>query len=263
MKILVCLKQILDPEIPVRDFQIDSSGLQADLTGANLVTNVFCENALEMALQLRDTESEGEITVISVGGEEVEDILRKALAMKADHAVRIDAPNPNPTDALAMARLLAAAVGHLGGFDLILLGRESGDWGLGLTGPYLAEVLGCPLVSFVDDIQRDGGQFQFRRQTDDGWERYASSPPMVVTVTNSEANLPRIPKTRDIMKSSRKPIATLNPSELGVEPSVAGIAVESLSIPESSVTCDIVDGDSLDEKVDQLAERIAEVVKGV
>ena len=86
---------------------------------------------------------------------------------------------------------------------------------------------------------------------------------MVVTVTNSEANLPRIPKTRDIMKSSRKPIATLNPSELGVEPSVAGIAVESLSIPESSVTCDFVDGDSLDEKVEQLAERIAEVVKGV
>ena len=84
MNILVCLKQILDPEVPVRDFAIDSSGLQADPACANQVTNIFCENALETALQLKDL-NEVKITILSFGPDSVEDSLRKGLAMKADH----------------------------------------------------------------------------------------------------------------------------------------------------------------------------------
>ena len=76
MNILVCLKQILDPEVPARDFAIDSSGMQADPTCANQVTNIFCENALETALQLKDRHG-GKITVISFGPESVEDSLLK------------------------------------------------------------------------------------------------------------------------------------------------------------------------------------------
>jgi electron transfer flavoprotein beta subunit len=90
MNILVCLKQILDPEIPGRDFHVDAVNLEAERGTAGLVTNIFCENALETALQLRERIGSGRITVLSFGAATAEDSLRKALAMKADAAALVD-----------------------------------------------------------------------------------------------------------------------------------------------------------------------------
>ena len=75
MNIIVCIKQILDPEIPARDFRVDSAQREAERGGASLVTNIFCENALETALQFRDAHG-GKITVITCGGEATEEVLR-------------------------------------------------------------------------------------------------------------------------------------------------------------------------------------------
>src|ERR1051325_3577731 len=128
--IIVCLKQILDPEIPSRDFRVDPQKREAVRGSANLVTNIFCENALETALQLKE-KAGGKITVLSYGAESVEDALRKALAMKADAAVHVlNDGHPHPTS-LPVGQVLAAAIRKIGEFDLIMLGRESGDWGVG------------------------------------------------------------------------------------------------------------------------------------
>ena len=108
MNIVVCIKQILDPEIPARDFRVDSAKREAERGGANLVTNIFCENALETALQIREAHG-GKITAITCGPEGAEDVLRKALALRADDAVLVvndAAGNPDP---LFVARTLAAA----------------------------------------------------------------------------------------------------------------------------------------------------------
>ncbi len=266
MKILVCLKQILDPEISARDFQIDSTGTHAELEGANLVTNIFCENALETALQFRDAVPGSDVTVMSLGSQSVEDSLRKALAMKADRAVRIEAPCGTSPDSLGVAKVLAAAIQKLGDFDLVLLGREAGDWGMGQTGAYLAEALGIPMVSFVDAIEGSGEELQLRRQTDDGWERFQSRTPVLATVTNSDDNLPRIPKTRDIMKSSRLPIEVETLGSLGLADDFAddegsGVRVEKLFVPENTVECSFASGDSTDEKVENLAEQLATILE--
>ena len=134
MNILVCLKQILDPEIPARDFRVDPARREAERGSANLVTNIFCENALETALQLRERTGSAKITVLSYGQPSAEDSLRKALAMKADAAALIvNDGNANP-DPLTTARVLAAAIRKLGTFDLIMVGREAGDWGRGADG---------------------------------------------------------------------------------------------------------------------------------
>ena len=196
MNILVCLKQILDPEIPARDFRVDPARREAERGAANLVTNIFCENALETALQLRERAGSAKITVLSYGQPSAEDSLRKALAMKADAAALIvNDGNANP-DPLTTARVLAAAIRKLGTFDLIMVGREAGDWGAGQTGGLIAEELGMPCVSFVDRIESEGGQQRLKRQTDSGWEVIEAEAPVVVTVTNDEHNVPRIPKTR-------------------------------------------------------------------
>ena len=145
MKLLVCLKQILDPEIPARDFRVDPVKREAERGAANLVTNIFCENALETALQFRERIGSGRITVLSFGAATGEDSLRKALAMKADEAALVlndGQPHPDP---LTVARVLAAAIRKLGTFDLIMVGREAGDWGRGKPVGSWRRNWGCPV----------------------------------------------------------------------------------------------------------------------
>src|SRR6201993_2599541 len=102
MNIIVCMKQILDPEIPARDFRIDNTRREAERGSATLVTNIFCENALETALQVREAHG-GKITAISCGSETAEEVLRKALALRADEAVLISSPAAQP-DPLFVAK---------------------------------------------------------------------------------------------------------------------------------------------------------------
>lgn len=269
MNIIVCLKQILDPEIPVRDFRVDAEKREAVRGNANLVTNIFCENALETALQFREKSApDAKITALIFGADSAEDSLRKALAMKADSAVLVTndgAANPDP---LAVAQVLAAAIRKLGSFDLVMVGRESGDWGVGQTGGLLAEELGCASVSFVDSIEKNGDSLLLKRQTDNGWERVEAKMPLVVTVTNNDQNVPRIPKTRDIMMSSRQPITKLSLEDLDVnaaEIRAGGSYYEivELSIPVKDINCEFVSGDTLEQKVEQLAQKIFEVTRAL
>jgi electron transfer flavoprotein beta subunit len=268
MNILVCLKQILDPEVPARDFRVDPSRREAEQGSASLVTNIFCENALETALQLRERAGGGDkITVLSYGRPTAEDSLRKALAMKADAAALVLNESEGTPDPLAVARVLAAAVRRLGAFDLIMVGREAGDWGAGQTGGLLAEELGLPCVSFVDTVETQGGVLRLKRQTDTGWELIEAVPPVVVTVTNDEHNVPRIPKVRDVMMSYRQPLTKFTPDDLGLSAEARAAnsfyEVAELSIPQKETRCDFVSGDTLDEKVEAFARRIVEVTRAM
>jgi electron transfer flavoprotein beta subunit len=268
MNIFVCLKQILDPEVPARDFAIDLVKRQAERGLANLVTNIFCENALETALQFRARAGDTKITVLSYGPATAEETLRKALAMKADAAALItNEGNPNP-DPLTTARVLAAAVRKLGNFDLILVGREAGDWGAGQTGGLLAEELGLPCVSFADNIESAGGRLRVRRQTDSGWELLEVKPPVVLTISNNEHNVPRIPKVRDVMMSYRQQLTQWTVGDLGVD--VAEInagdsyyQVTELFIPTKEAHCDFVTGDTPEERVEAFAQRIATLTSAI
>ena len=268
MNILVCLKQILDPEIPARDFRIDPVKREAERGPANLVTNIFCENALETALQFRERSSDATITVLCYGATTAEDSLRKALAMRADAAALVvNDGNQNP-DPLTVARVLAAAIRKLGTFDLIMVGREAGDWGAGQTGGLVAEELGLPCVSFVDRIESADGKLRLKRQTDTGWEVLDAEMPVVVSVTNDEHNVPRIPKVRDVMMSFRQPLTqwTLDDLDIAADEARAGNSyyeVADLSIPQKETRCEFVTGDTLDERVETLARRIVEVTRAL
>ncbi|HSP17709.1 MAG TPA: electron transfer flavoprotein subunit beta/FixA family protein [Thermoanaerobaculia bacterium] len=262
MNILVCMKQILDPEIPSRDFRVDAARREAERGSANLVTNIFCENALETALQFRERAGEGKITVLSYGAASAEDTLRKALAMKADTAALVVSDDPQ-RDPLTVAQILAAAAHKLGGFDLILTGRESGDWGTGQTGGLLAEELGVPCVSFVDSIESAGGKLRLKRQTESGFEIVEAQPPVVLTITNDEHNVPRIPKVRDVMLAHKQPITTWKAADLGVDEASRYFDVEELSVPQSESRCEFVPGDTLDQKVEALAKRLLEVTSAL
>ncbi len=270
MNILVCLKQILDPEMPSRDFHIDATGRDADRGSAGLVMNIFCANALETALQFREQHG-GKITVITYGSASAEEILRKALALRVDNAVLVKNEIEQRLNPWSVARVIAAAIRKLGDFDLILTGRESGDWGDGQTGGFLAEELGRPCISLADDLKSDGSNpalVRIRRQNDQGWEVIEALTPLVITVTNHEHNVPRIAKTRDVMQAFRQPLTTWSHSDIGVNPQsitedLARSEVLGLVIPSKQTQCEWIKGDTLDERISLLARRIANVVQSV
>jgi electron transfer flavoprotein beta subunit len=259
------MKQILDPEIPARDFRIDSARREAERGSAALVTNIFCENALETALQFREAHG-GKITAITCGSESAEDILRKALALRADEGVLITSPAAHP-DPLFVAKTLAAAIRKIGSFDVVLVGREAGDWGSGQTGGLLAEELGIPCVSFAESFEpaTEPSKVRVKRQTDNGWELLESTTPLVVTITNHEHNVPRIPKTRDVMQSYRKPLTKWNLAELGIDPQTAHsyYEVADLFVPQKETRCEFVSGDTLEDKIDAFAKRVTEVIHSI
>src|SRR2546428_12425100 len=124
--------------------------------------------------------------------------------MKADGAALIvNDGNANP-DPLTTALVLAAAIRKLGTFDLIMAGREAGDWGAGQTGGLLAEELGLPCVSFVDQIENADSKLRLRRQTDTGWGNFEDETPVGIPLTNDEHNLLRVPQVRDVMLAYRQ-----------------------------------------------------------
>ncbi len=265
MNIIVCIKQILDPEIPARDFRVDSAKREAERGGANLVTNIFCENALETAIQYRDAHG-GKITALACGPDGAEDVLRKALALKADEAVLVVNEADSNPDPLFVAQALAAAIRKIGAFDVVLVGREAGDWGAGQTGGLLAEELGVPCISFAESLEPDAaGTLKVKRQTDTGWELLEATAPLVATITNHEKNVPRIPKTRDVMQSYRKPLTKWTLAELNLDPAKAHdySEVAELFIPRKETQCEFMAGDTLEEKIDAFARRVTEVMRSM
>ncbi len=267
MKILVCLKQIPDPEVAPRDFRLDENNLIADPASAGLVTNIFCENALETALQLKEAAG-GEITVLTFGPAEAEDVLRKALAVRADHAVHVINPGLLHPGSSGAACVLSAAIRKLGSFDLLMFGREAGDWGEGQTAGLVAEHLGLPFVAFVDSLQTTESGLHIVGQTDSGREELTAAGPVVVSITNSDANVPRIPKTRDIMMAHRRDITTWSLEDIDltedlVREAAGSVEVTELFIPEKDTTCEFITGDSADERIDAFARRIVDVIGSI
>jgi electron transfer flavoprotein beta subunit len=165
-----------------------------------------------------------------------------------------------------VARTLAAAIRKIGSFDLVLTGREAGDWGAGQTGPLLAEELGVPCVAFAESFEPAGdGKVRIKRQTDSGWELLESTMPLVVTITNHEHNVPRIPKTRDVMQSYRKPLTKWTLADLGIDLASANnyYHVADLFIPQKETRCDFISGDTLETKIDAFAERVTEIIRSI
>ncbi len=260
LHLVVCLKQILDPEIPPSDFKLDPGGHRAAACGA-LVISIFDENALEVALQLRESVGEAKITALSLGPPTAIDALRRALSMRADEAILIREEDFPGIDAHGAAHVLAAAIRKLPQADLVLCGRETGDWHGGLIGAFLAAELDRPYTTFVAGVSKQGEQLHLRRQSDDGWEVVRSSLPAVITVTNDDHNLPRIPKVKDNMLAFRKQVPVWTASDLGLAGSVAGpnskLEQTKLYIPVVDHKCEMVTGENAESRARLLVERMA------
>ena len=176
--------------------------------GGQLTISSYDEYAVEEALRLKETHG-GEVTVIAAGPPSAKDALTRALAMGADRAVLIDAPNVNQLDTLAVAGVLAGRLRGQG-FDLILAGQTADDNETGQVGPQLAELLDVPLISNVIGLEIEGERLVVQRDTEDGQQTVETGMPAVL-LASTGLNTPRYPSLKGIMAAKRKPLETVAP----------------------------------------------------
>lgn len=198
MKIVVPIKQILDP----RGITVRRDKERIFVNREEFIIGPGSKAALEAALRLKDG-GEATVVALSMGEPRADDALREALAMGCDEAYLLSDKAFGDADISVTARILAAAVEKLGGSDLILAGRESGDTGAGQIGPRLAQALGYAQVTDVYALAVANGTVQATRRWEEGFAAVEASLPAVVTVA-PEAFRPRYAHGARIMNAYRE-----------------------------------------------------------
>ena len=153
LNVVVCVKQVVDPETPVSAFKIDPVSKQVvPVDGIPPVVNGFDENAVEAALRIKD-HTDVMVTAVSVGCDFVMDVMKKPLAMGVDKLVLVDDVEASNLDASATAYVLSEAIKKIGDYDLVICGRQASDWDNAHVPLGVAELLGIPCVSVVQKIE--------------------------------------------------------------------------------------------------------------
>lgn len=208
MKIAVCIKRV--PEMDV-NFKIAPTGTSVDETGLKWDMSDFDGYAVEAALQLTEKLGAGEVHVISLGPDVVQETLRKALSMGVAKAIQLKCDSV-PFDSSAIGAALAAELQD-GGYDLIMFGKMSIDGASGVTQFVVAERLGLPIVHGCSKLDIADGKGTARREIEGGGELMAFPLPAVVSIDEGIAR-PRYPSLKGIMAAKKKPLE-VRPAQLG------------------------------------------------
>ena len=250
MNVLVCVKQIPDPNVPGK---LDPQTKRLVREGVELVLDPGDEHAVEAGLQLVEKDG-GEVTVISMGPPKALEAIRRALAMGSHRGILITDPALENSDALSTARAIAAAIkGQT--YELIICGTESTDGSSGAVPAQLAELLGLPLLSFAKKLEVLTGKAVIDRQTDDGYDVVEAPMPVVVTVTGG-INEARYPALRGIMQAKNKEVKQVALADIGLE-GKAGRAALTEEVVEATAAEARKAGEVIEDKGDG-AKRVAD-----
>jgi electron transfer flavoprotein beta subunit len=263
MNVVVCIKQIIDPEIPTEQFTLDPTTKRQARGGLSLVISAYDQNALEVALQLREKLG-GKITALSIGQAEAQGAVKSAMGMGVDAGVLVNDPILAGSDSFGVAHVLAKAIQKLGLPDLVLTGCVSGDTGHKVVGPLLAEELGLPYLSFVSRLEAKDGKVVARRIVEDGYELVEASLPLVASVISDDSNVPRYSKLKDIMAAARKTVPVWKAADVGVNTSRVGLGgrrmeLRDVAIVQRDSRCELVAGETPAEQAERLALRLREL----
>jgi len=264
MNIIVCVKQVLDPEIPPAKFKIDPEAKQViPPAGVPPVISVYDERAVEAACRLKD-KNKGKITVISMGSEKAADVIKHAISMGADDGFVLCDPAFDNLDSFGTAHVLSKAIQKIGAYDLVLCGRQAADWGAGQVGSILAEMLGIPVVTLACDIEAAGANVKVKRIVSDGYEVLEAPMPCLVTVS-SEIGMPRLPAGMRLMMARKKQVPVWKAADIGAEAAQldkgnAHTEITGLSVPSRKTECEIITGATPAEAAANLAAKLANLI---
>ena len=247
MKILIPMSRTEDPYAKIR---VKGDGSDIDRDNVAMVINPFDEIAVEEALRLREAGNEVEIIMVCIGGQEVEKEVRRALAMGADRAIRVDC-----SEELSPERVtpLLAPLIEKEQPDLVIMGKQSIDGDSGQVPQRLAQRLNWPQATYASDLKVNDGTATVVREVDGGLETLAFDLPGIVS-TDLRLNVPRLPKLPDIMKAKKKPFDVVDVESLGGLPDQP-VTVVQLTPPAERAAGQMV------EDVDDLIAKLRDEAK--
>ncbi len=236
MKILVCISHVPDTTTKIKftDNKLDTADVK-------FIIGPYDDYALARAVELKEA-NQGTVTVLNVGTSDTEPTLRKALAIGADEAIRIDA---EPLDAMYVASQIYA-VAKEGQYDMILMGRESSDFNGGLVHGMVAEMLGWPCIAPCMKLDLEGDTATMAREIEGGKEYLEAKLPFVAGCQEPIADW-KIPNMRGIMMAKKKPLNVVAPVE------VENVTqYKAFELPAEKGECKMIDADNIDELVSLL-----------
>ena len=216
MKIVVCMKETPSTEV--------TKTLGADFrlvrNPAETIQNPFDEYTIEEGIRQQEQHG-GEVILLTMSPGTTDTAIRRSLATGADRAVVVSDPALAGSDAVATARVLAAALQKIG-YDLVLFGQASADAYGGVVPSMVAEFLGAPLLSFAAKVEVAGNVVKIQRQADVGYSVAESALPALVSVSKAINNNPRYPSMKGIMGAKKKPLETWSLADLGLDAARVG-----------------------------------------
>jgi electron transfer flavoprotein beta subunit len=242
MKILVCISKT--PDTTAKIAFTDNNTKFAD-AGVQFIVNPYDEwYALVRALELKEAGAASQVTLLTVGPADAEPIMRKALAIGGDDAIRVNAES---SDSFYIASQIAAVASE-GGYDLVLTGKETIDFNGSSIGGMVAELLNQPFVSLATKLDIAAGTASLTREIEGGEEKLETSLPLVVSCQKGMAEQ-RIPNMKGIMGARTKPLAVKEP--VAVE---ALTSVVSFEMPPAKSGVKLVSADTPEELIRLLHE---------
>ena len=238
MKVLVCMSVVPDTTTKIT-FTDNNTSFNTD--GVQFIINPYDELALTKALELTEANG-GSVTVIHVGPASSEPVIRKALAIGAQEAIRVDSEAYD-------GMFVSSEISHIakeGGYDLILTGRESIDYNGGQVAAAIAAHLDVPLINVVSEFNIDGNTVTAKRDIDGGKEELKASMPCVISAQKDLCEA-RIPNMRGIMQARTKPLNVV-PAQSNSQ----GTSISNYELPEPKSGVHMIDADNAEELIDLL-----------
>jgi electron transfer flavoprotein beta subunit len=255
MKIFVCLKQVPD----AKDVRLDPVTNTLAREGVKSIMNPYDEHALEEAVRLKEAHG-GEVTVLTMGPPQAEEMLREAISLGADKAVLVSDRAFAGADTWATSYTLEHAIKRLGDFDLILCGKQAIDGDTAQVGPGVATRLNIPFLTCVQKVRTiDGGMAKVERMMDDGYDVVSVALPALLTVVK-DINEPRVPSLKGKMKAKKVEIVKLSADDIEAESACIGLPGSPTKVvrvfpPEARGERSVLTG-TLDEQLDQLVDKL-------
>lgn len=263
MHIVVCVKQVPNPEAAFSMLKVDAQALKVvPAAGLQLVMSPFDEQAMEAALRIREAHAQTRITALSIGPDSARTVLKHALAMGADEAVLVSDAALADAGSEATAYALSHAIRQMSAVDLVLTGRQAADWDAGVVGCGVAELLGMPVVTFACKVEIEQRIVRVDRVLADGFETLEADLPAVVTVSN-EIGAARAPSLRETMRAARKPLAVRTAADIEVTAdAIAALGArrlrERLYVPVKAGQCELIAGADETAQAAALVQRLRE-----
>lgn len=257
LQIIVCMKQVPDPEGPADAFEISTEEKKVIPVGIPPVINPFDENALEVALRLKESNN-AKIIGISIGEKLSQPVLKKALAAGADDLILLENLQFKDLDSFSTAYILSNLIKKIGTYDLVLTGRQAGDWDFGITGVLLAEMLQIPCISIARKVEIKDDRILVERMIRDGYEIATTSMPALVTLSGEAGEL-RYVSVLALKSVRSKPVKVYNAADVEIEPErLEARRIYKLYLDRVQRECKFIDGESPQERGEKLAIRLKE-----